>query len=263
MRIISIVSSYRKNGNANNVIKLIERQLREITQRSNIILEYERILLSDYNINLCRGCRVCFDEEEQKCPLNDEILTIRDKINRADGIILASHVYVEDINGIMKNWIDRMAFNCHRPSFAAKSVFLITTSGIGTSNHAIKTMKRALCSWGFYISGQEKFRTGSIMDIGEIEKKYESKIKKVTCKLFRDISNNRAINPTFYSLLSFKVQQSYWNKYADDNYSRDYNYWLEKGWVDSKCDYYIKHNSNPIKVKIARAIGALMAMFYL
>jgi multimeric flavodoxin WrbA len=35
---------------------------------------------------------------------------------RAEAYVFASPVYVEDINGVMKNWIDRMAFNSHRPT---------------------------------------------------------------------------------------------------------------------------------------------------
>lgn len=56
------------------------------------------------DIQFCRGCRIYFDKGEELCPIKNGLLNIRDKINSADGIILASPVYVEDINGIMKNW---------------------------------------------------------------------------------------------------------------------------------------------------------------
>lgn len=95
-----------------------------IADKENIILEIERISLGQLDLNTCRGCRVCFDKGEEKCPLKDDVLSIRDKMILADGILAASPVYVEDVNGIMKNWIDRMAFNCHRPAFAGKSAYI-------------------------------------------------------------------------------------------------------------------------------------------
>lgn len=263
MKIISIISSYRKNGNTNNVVKLIEDQITKNAEKMNIPLKIERILLGHYDIQFCKGCRICFDKGEEKCQLKDDLLTIRDKILDADGIIIASPVYVEDINGIMKNWIDRMAFNNHRPEFAGKAAFLITTSGIGSSNHSLKTMKKALNAWGFYIVGQRKFRTGSLMSINKMKKQYNNKIIKVANKLTEAIVKNKVSNPTFYSLISFKVQQKYWQKVAaQKKNSYDYKYWFDKGWLKPKCKYYIKDNANPIKVRIARAIGNMIAVFF-
>ena len=262
MKIVSIVSSYIKNGNTNNIVKLIEDQIEKIAEKLDLPLKIERILLGDYGIQFCHGCRVCFDKGEEKCPLKDNLLTIRDKLLDADGIIIASPVYVEDINGIMKNWIDRMAFNNHRPGYAGKTAFLITTSGIGSSNHSIKTMKRALNAWGFYILGQSKFRTGSLMSINNMKELYNHKIVKIANKLIEALVKNRPVNPTFYSLLSFKVQQKYWQKATSKNNSIDYKYWIEKEWLKPKCEYYIKHNANRVKVKIARTFGNIIALFF-
>lgn len=44
---------------------------------------------------MCLVCRRCFDVGEGFCPLKDELLSIREKLNKADGVILASPVYVE------------------------------------------------------------------------------------------------------------------------------------------------------------------------
>ncbi len=124
MKIISLVSSYRINGNTNTAVSLIEKQLLSIADKENIALEVEKIQLGHLDIKTCCGCRVCFDKGEGKCPLKDDLLEIWDKIHQTDGILVASPVYVEDVNGIMKNWIDRMAFNCHRPAFAGKTVYI-------------------------------------------------------------------------------------------------------------------------------------------
>lgn len=262
MKILLIISSKRKEGNTNNVLNLIEDEIKISLDKMS--LTTEKIFLGDYNIQFCKGCRACFNKGEEKCPLKDDLLLIRDKILKSDIIIFGSPVYVEDINGVMKNWIDRMAFNNHRPAFAGKAAFLITTSGIGSSNHALKTMKKALTAWGFYVIGQNKFRTGSLMKIRDIEKKYKSKIKSIAYKIKRTIVDNKVNYPKFYSLVSFKVQQKYWQKNSDQKqHTFDYNYWLKKGWLDSKCKYYINNQANPIKVLFARVFGNLISVFFI
>ena len=51
-------------------------------------------------------------------------------MDAADGIIFASPVYVNDVSGIAKTWIDRLAYVCHRPAFAGKCAYLIATVGV-------------------------------------------------------------------------------------------------------------------------------------
>jgi Multimeric flavodoxin WrbA len=103
MKIILLVSSYRTNGNTRRSTSLIENQLSVIAKTEGIDLELERIQIGRSYIRTCQGCRTCFDKGEELCPLKDELLNIRNKIRQADGILAASPVYVEDVNGIMKN----------------------------------------------------------------------------------------------------------------------------------------------------------------
>ncbi len=118
MKILSLVSSYRRGGNTERIVNLIEKELLSLAEKEKITLEIERMPLAYLDIRTCRGCRACFDHGEEKCPLKDDVLSIRDRMLQVDGILAASPIYVEDVNAIMKNWIDRMAYICHRPAFA-------------------------------------------------------------------------------------------------------------------------------------------------
>ncbi|KOA18088.1 iron-sulfur flavoprotein [Clostridium homopropionicum DSM 5847] len=263
MRIISIISSARKNGNTERIVKHIEEDFLYMSIEKGLKAECEQIHLADSDIKLCRGCRVCFDKGEDFCPLKDTLLNIRDKIIQADGVIFASPVYVEDINGIMKNWIDRMAFNCHRPAFAHKTAVIVVTSGGGSSNHSIKTIKSALLTWGFHVSAQGKFRAGALMENDQIKSRYGNDIKVIANKLFSSIHDHRAEYPSFYSLMVFKVQQKCWQKVIKEQNTFDCSYWENKGWLEKTCSYYIPHNSNPIKIKLARIAGSIISIFFL
>ncbi|NLD48949.1 MAG: flavodoxin family protein [Clostridiaceae bacterium] len=262
MKFISIVSSHRKNGNTEQLVGLVEEELRSIAESKHENIQIERISLGNAELKMCLGCRACFDKGEEFCPLKDDLLLIRDKINNAEGFIFASPVYVEDVNGIMKNWIDRMAFYCHRPGLAGKAAVILTTSGAGSTSHALNTMKFALMSWGVYIDGQYKFRAGELMKQEEMKNLYSSKIKRISDRLFYAVKGQKSLKPTFLSLLIFKVQQMCWQKEDKTNNTFDYMYWKSKGWLEPRCTYYTAVKTNWLKLKIARLAGAIAAVFF-
>jgi multimeric flavodoxin WrbA len=187
MNIIALNSSARRGGNTEQLLSLIEKRLREKASGAGFDLEYEMISLDALNLEFCRGCRICFDKGEGKCPLHDGLLELYSKLQATDGVIFASPVYVEDVNGIMKNFIDRMAFNCHRPAFAGKTALIVSTSGMGSSGHSGRTMRYALTSWGFHIAGVAKFSMGALMKKEEAAKICGGAADKLTDKFFTAI----------------------------------------------------------------------------
>ena len=264
MKILSIVSSFRMDGNTGRVVSLIEDQLQKEAQKRKISLETERITLGRTDVGTCRGCRLCFDKGERFCPLKDDLLSVRDKMLEADGYLIASPVYVEDVNGTLKNWIDRMAFFCHRPALAGKSAFLITTSGGGSTGHALRTMDGALHAWGCRVAGRNRFRTGALMEKKDIRLRYEKQIRRAAELFVSDLLRGADANPGWYSLIAFKIQQICWSKaeYQKNN-PYDYQYWKDKGWLEPKCIYYIPLKEGMWKVRLARIFGGVIARFFI
>ena len=262
MKIVALISSYRRQGNTARAVEFIEQSVRDITCKKGDVLEFEKIYLGHMDIEMCRGCRVCFNQGETKCPLQDDVLGIKAKLLWADAVILASPVYVEDVNGIMKNWIDRMAHVCHRPEFAGKYAYLLTTSGVGSTSHALRTLNTALRTWGFYIIGGTGFRMGAYMRQADLERQYGEKTRNIAGEIASSIHTQRATRPSFLSMMTFKIQQAYWKKSPEDpNERHDYEYWRRKGWTGPQREFYIWHKSSRVKVVLARMSGALLARF--
>lgn len=258
MKLVIIHSSYRKNGNTETIVKLLEQQLTKEANSLGDTVEIEEIALSDLQIETCRGCRACFNISEQSCPLKDEVLPLYDKLKQADGIILGSPVYVEDINGSMKNFIDRMAFNCHRPFLSGKPVMLFVTSGSKTSSHAIRTLGSAVSSWGGVISGTSSFSMGELMNMEVAKRRFGERVRRQSILLLQAI---RKTKPSVYSLIAFTIQQTVW-KQEEDNNSVDYRYWKEQGWLEKKCFYYRKDEKYGIRVRLIRLFGLLAGRYY-
>lgn len=257
MKILSIIGSQRKNGNTASIVDLIVNNIQNYTS-NKFDISVNRILLSDYNIQMCKGCRVCFNKGEKYCPLKDDLLEIKKAIDTSDIIIMSSPVYVEDVSGLLKNWIDRMAFVCHRPEYFGKSAYIISTSGGGSTKHSLLTMNTALRTWGFSIIGAETFKTGDFMTKDKIEVIFQSRINNIAQRIIKYQEMSKFLFPSFLSLMTFKIQQlSY--KQSDEKESVDYKYWENKNWLKNSRKYYIECQINIFKVIIARALGSMIA----
>ncbi len=264
MKIFIINSSFRKDGNTQRVLELLKDEYLLIAAQKNTYVEFEEIYLAHNEIGVCRGCRLCFDKGEECCPLKDDLLRIRDKFHSADGVIMASPVYVEDINGTMKNWIDRMAFNCHRPAFSGKPVVLVTTSGSFSSNHSLKTMNSALIAWGAVVVNKAKLKTGALTSKEDIKQWSISVIERLALSLFNSVNvmeGSKKSSPSIYSLVAFRVQQKYWQR-SNITQSYDYIYWKEKGWLLNSCSYYSEHSTGWLKVKTALVFSVIFNTFF-
>lgn len=259
MRILVCIGSYRKNGNTTQIVDLVAAQLHALAAHKSEPLEIETLYLGHEEIGMCRGCRVCFDKGENYCPVEGSLQAIKSRMEAADGLLVASPVYVNDVSGATKNWIDRLAYICHRPEFAGKCAYLLATVGNGPTAHALRTLSMALSSWGYYIVGQAGFKAGALMDRREGESLHRAKADRIAQKLFQAIYERRFTNPSFLSLMTFKIQQRYWQRAAGDLI--DYEYWRDRGWTEPRQEYYISHNANPAKVAFARLTGSVLARY--
>jgi len=261
MKLLLINSSSRVGGNTGRVMDLYEVAFSALSRELGVEIGTERVNLARLALKTCLGCRACFDLGEAKCPLHDELLPLRDRLLTADGYVIASPVYVEDVNGVMKNWIDRMAFTSHRPAFFGKTALIYTTSGIGSSNHALRTMQTAFGTWAIKTIGGEKYRLGAITEPEEIRKRYAKKIQRSARRLVRSMQK-QPFRPSFYSLLAFTVQQAYWRRNKTYFNTYDYAFWKSAGWLDKGSRYYDPNLARSPRVIVARLLGKFIALFF-
>ena len=86
------------------------------------------ISLSNKNMSFCLGCESCQNLLPNYCVLNDYITeNIYTEIIKADKIVLASPMYMSNINGILKNLLDRMNPFYNHQLLKGKNIYLIMT----------------------------------------------------------------------------------------------------------------------------------------
>lgn len=259
MKLLIVLGSNRKNGNTDFLTRLVAEHLHKIAQRSGVELELETIYLAQYQIGFCRGCRACFDLGEEKCPVKDDVPLLKVKMQQADGILIASPVYVDDVSGITKTFLDRLAHVCHRPEFGGKCAYLLATSGSVPTGHTLRTLGAAFSTWGFYIAGQANFVMGGRMAAEQVRLRFEARAEKIANQLFNAVHQRKFEIPTFLSLMTFKIQQICWQRAPGDTV--DYHYWQKRGWIDPRCRYYFPQRAGWLKVAAAGALGTVIARF--
>jgi len=259
MRILICVGSNRRNGNTDRIVGLIAAELRSLADQHQAPLEVETLHLGSVEINPCRGCRACFDRGVDKCPLKDDLLEVKGKMVQADGLLVASPVYVDDVSGLTKNWIDRLAHVCHRPEFAGKCAYLVATTGSTPAGHALGTLFTALSTWGFHIAGQAGFKMGALTAPDQVESRHGPRARTVARQLFTAIHKKAAAYPSLRALAVFRIQQRYWQ--AAEQSSLDYRIWRERGWLDPRCSFYAPNKAGALKVALARLAGSAISGF--
>jgi hypothetical protein len=101
---------------------------------------------------------------------------------------------------------------------------------------------------------------GALMPQDAVARRYRKETAQVAEALFQAVAQREFSRPSFLSLMIFKIQQLSWQVEAEPE-SLDYAYWEHQGWFDPDCTFYIEHRANPVKVALARGVGAVVARF--
>ena len=125
MKILGLEGSPRKNGNTEKLVKVI---LDGATEKGAETKFYK---LAKMNISLCLGCFSC--RETGACVTEDDMQLLHEEIQASDAIILGSPVYMWQVSGQTKLFMDRLV-PFIKPDFTTrlkgkKSVFMVFTQG--------------------------------------------------------------------------------------------------------------------------------------
>jgi len=64
--------------------------------------------LKDYEIAHCTGCYTCWTKTPGECIFKDDMTMLREKYRSADLVVFASPLYIFNVTGIMKDFMDRL-----------------------------------------------------------------------------------------------------------------------------------------------------------
>lgn len=222
MKILAIIGSPRKQ-NTYSLVKIFEKKLTRINE-----IDFEYLFLTEYKIGICKGCLNCIRLGKSSCPKSDTISSIVSKMDKSDGVIFASPVYIDNITGLMKNFIDHLVYIVHRPKFLDKyALILSTTKGSGL-DQVLEYLKKTAIKLGFSVVGTFGTRTPTFN-----EKESEQEINELSKNFLHSIRSKKRMKPSLWSLLYFKTMRFLVKEILRDDFELDYKYWQNKGWFES------------------------------
>lgn len=252
MKVTAFVGSARKK----HTYLMTEEFMRNLQLSGNIT--WEIVMLSDYYLETCRGCKLCLDKGEEFCPLKDERDRLIEKINESDGVVFASPNYSFNVSGLMKIFLDRLGFLFHRPDFFGRTFTSIVVQGVYGGKKINEYLDFAGEGLGFNV-----VRGRCLNSMEPITEKEQKKINKVICNLSREFNLSLMQEeypvPSLFELMVFRMARTSVRVALNESW-RDFNYYRKKGWF--KTDYYYPTHLNLFKKVAGRFFDFLFNRIY-
>lgn len=248
------VTAFIGSGRKQHTYKASEKFLKNLQSMGNV--EYEIVRLSDYNIGICKGCRTCLDRGEEFCPFKDDRDKLIEKIKNSDGVIFSTPNYSFQVSALMKLFLDRIAFNFHRPCFFGKTFTCLVAQGISKGEGIVKYLNFVGKGLGFNVVNGCCIKT-----LEPMTEKGQKKIDKIiyaqSKKFYSQLVKKEFPVPTLFWLMAFRMARTSIKKMLNETW-RDFTYFREKGWFESEYFYPVK--LNPFK-KLAGKVFDKLAIY--
>lgn len=242
MNILVIVGSPKGKGNSYKVTRQVEGVMKQLGN-----VEFEYLMLKDANLELCRGCFRCIAQGEHLCPLKDDRARIEEQMMASDGVIFVSPVYVYNVSWLMKNFIDRFAYVCHRPRFHGKKALVISTTGGVGLRRVLSLLAFPATTWGFTVVHKLGVRVPPGPLPAKVVEKEAAKtardVERAAHKFFQAVASTEPLSPGLLKLGQFIFQKDVFAR-GEDSSNVDYQYWKSKGWLENGARYFYRVRVN-------------------
>lgn len=184
--------------------------------------ESEIIHIPDQHIEFCSGCGQCLIHGT--CSQKDDTQKLKNKLLNADVIVLGSPVYFMQVTAQMKTFIDRTLSFGHRPCLQGKIGASVTVyAGVGSAHSVADYMNGVLRAWGVSIVGK---LVAYAARPGQLKSGEKAKAIELAESLI-DAVNGKLGLPEYVP----NPQMRHLVKSQKDMMRADYEYWLNKGWI--------------------------------
>jgi len=222
MKVISLIGSERTNSlslKINNVV------LNELKKNYD---EFESVIFTKdiFPINDCQGCRSCFTSQKCLQDTKDNFQVLRKGLLEADLIILGFPVFLNNVSGYMKSFLDRIAYWTHIYKLKGKLVLpIIITDSSG--NVPVSIYVNSI----FTALGMKIVGTINVVKIIFNKQELNRQINYAIHNIYHDEYENKADLEEYYAKLKGVYLSD--KPLLSDNERR---YFMEKGYLE--CDSY-------------------------
>ncbi len=170
LKVVAFNGSARKDGNTTRLVNTVFCELR------NEGIETELIELAGRKIVGCGACYKCFTNQDHRCSRKGDFINeCIEKMEAADGIILASPTYFADITSELKALIDRsgMVARANGQMFARKVGAAVVAVRRAGAIHAFDSINHFFFITEMIVPGSSYWNLGVGREKGEVAKDEE------------------------------------------------------------------------------------------
>lgn len=219
MKILLISSSPRKEKS--QTFLLAKEVLRGAA--SNKDVELETIHLCDLKIEFCCHCEACH-KKILSCPIEDDVGMILKKMVEADGIILASPNYINQVTASMKALLERSSYFIHCKRLLGKYIVGVVSSGSGQDKDVLDYIRHYAHTCGAQYAG-------GVSSSAPVNKEKMEGAFKLGKKLVLDIKEKRKFDKQIKIIEEGKEHFKKVMQLRKDEWVEEYQYWQNKGWL--------------------------------
>lgn len=209
--------------------------------------------LAEVGLPPCDGSLECIVEGEQATAGFSALQPVYTAMKVADVVVFASPVHNFTVSALLKNFIDLMVFESHRPSFMGKSALLVATAMGAGQDKVFRYLGDVVKSWGFRVVGRLGTNTSVIH-----EPWYEARLATTLARLAERVPAAIAESRPrigLYDLIAFRV----WKLVIELNPEKslvDHRYWARTGLL--QAPYYYPCRTGVLAPALAALIVGLV-----
>jgi multimeric flavodoxin WrbA len=183
----------------------------------------EEIHLHDRTVLFCESCETCHEKILQ-CPIKDDGAVILRAMLDADGIILATPNYINNVTGSMKALLDRSSHFIHCKRLLGKYLAGVVTSGSGFADMVVDY----LGYYGHTCGAQYSGGVSAIRVFGDDKREEAYLLGK---RLAADMRTKKSYPEQMKVIEESKKHFARVMQLRKNDWVEEYRYWVDKGWL--------------------------------
>ncbi len=218
-------------------------------------VDTELVRLSDYHLEPCRGCKTCFAKGEEFCPIKDDRDALIAKLKEADGVVFASPNYSFNVSGLMKLFLDRLGYVCHRPEYHGKTFSSIVVQGFYAGDKMLKYFDLLGTALGFDVV-KGTCSTALVPMTRKERQDRDAALGKQAKRFLAQLVKGEPHVPGLLELVLFRMGRNAVRIELKET-DADYRYYTQRGWFDS--EYFYPTRLGLMKKSVGRLADAYFA----
>ncbi len=236
MKLFGFAGTAHKPSYTANIIEKLSDELK----REGVIDTAVIFKGSDVDVTMCKGCLSCYQCGNCILDAHDDMSRLKNEILSSDIVVFGSPVYVHDVSGTMKNFIDRFVVWMYLYRLVGKTAVTVSASASNGNIFVDKYLQKVLKIMGANVAGSISVNMFTRPE--EIDSQIRKCCDAVKNSIVNGITEPDMLQEEYFSATRQTILHPLAKGYLAD-------YWKEKDLAEYEkyMDYYNSYSKTAIQ----------------